>query len=65
MTDQDQLWTPDDCARYFGIARWTFVNRVSKMPSFPAPHVELSRRMRRWLPEDVKDWCHRTGRRAA
>lgn len=61
MTDQNQLWTPDDCARYFGIARWTFVNRVSKRPDFPKPHVELSRRMRRWLPEDVVDY--RTKRR--
>jgi predicted DNA-binding transcriptional regulator AlpA len=63
--NDESLWTPDDCARYLGIARWTFVNRVSKMPTFPKPHVELSRRMRRWLAEDVREWTHRTGRKAA
>ncbi|WP_199097150.1 hypothetical protein [Dyella sp. ASV21] len=58
----DGLWTSDDCAAYFKISRWTFVNRLSKKPGFPKPHVEMSRRMRRWLPEDIKDYQTRRGR---
>lgn len=61
------LWTPDDCAAYLEVARWTFVNRISKLPTFPKPKVELSRRTRRWDPEDIRDWrfSYRGGRRRA
>jgi len=60
LPTESRLWTPDDCAEYLGVARWTFVNRTSKQPTFPKPKVELSRRMRRWSPDDVKDWsCRR------
>jgi hypothetical protein len=59
---EDALWDPQDCANYLGVARWTFVNRISKMPGFPRPQVELSRRMRRWRPDVIKDWSHRSGR---
>jgi hypothetical protein len=52
----DRLWTSDDCAPCFRISRWTFVTRLSKKPGFPKPHIETSRRMRRWLPEDIKDY---------
>lgn len=57
----DRLWTSEDCAVFFRISRWTFVNRLSKKPGFPKPHIETSRRMRRWLPEDIQDY--RTKRR--
>lgn len=62
-----ELWTPDDCAAYLEVARWTFVNRISKLPTFPKPKVELSRRMRRWDPEDIRDWqfSYRGSRRRA
>lgn len=59
----DKLWDPDACAQYLGCARWTFVNRISKMPNFPKPHVETGRRFRRWRPSDVRDFSTRTGRR--
>lgn len=52
----DRPWTSDDCANYFKISRWTFVNRLSKRPDFPKPFIETSRRMRRWRPEDIKEY---------
>jgi hypothetical protein len=58
----DGLWDADRCASWFGCARWTFVNRISKLPSFPRPHIETSRHFRRWLPQDVKDFKYRRGR---
>lgn len=60
--DIPNLWAPEDCARYLGVARWTFVNRISKLPTFPKPRVELTRRTRRWHPDDVRDWQYRAGR---
>lgn len=58
----DRLWTSDDCAMYFRISRWTFVNRLSKKPGFPKPHIETSQRMRRWLPEDIQEYRTKRGR---
>ena len=60
---EGHLWGYEDCAQYMGVARWTFVNRISKEPDFPRPAIELSRKIRRWLPEDVKDWAYRCRRR--
>ncbi len=57
------LWTSEDCAKHLGVSRWTLVNRISKLPDFPRPRVELSRRMRRWLADDVREWTHRAGRK--
>lgn len=58
----DRLWTSDDCAVFFRISRWTFVNRLSKKPGFPKPHIETSRRTRRWLPDDIKEYRTKRGR---
>lgn len=57
----DRLWTSDDCALFYRVSRWTFVNRISKRPDHPKPHIETSRRTRRWLPEDIQEY--RTKRR--
>jgi predicted DNA-binding transcriptional regulator AlpA len=61
--ENEKPWTPEECADYLSVARWTFVNRISKLPTFPRPKIEVSRRMRRWSPDEVRDWSYRTGRR--
>lgn len=54
--NDDTLWDADDCAAFYKCSRWTFVNRISKRPDFPAPHVETGRRFRRWLPDDIRGY---------
>jgi hypothetical protein len=44
---RDDLWAPEDCAAYFKVSRWTFMARISKMPTFRRPYIEISRNMRR------------------
>lgn len=45
-----------DIARLLEITREHCTDRVTKRPDFPAPAVNLSRRLRRWRKQDIAAW---------
>ena len=51
------LWDAAQCAAHMGISRQHFVDRVSKLPSFPRPAVDFSPRSRQWRAGDVMSWA--------
>ena len=59
------LWDAVQCAQHMGISRQHFVDRVSKLPSFPAAVVDFSPRSRRWRAADVMSWAGKRQRAAA
>ena len=59
------LWDAAQCAQHMGISRQHFVDRVSKLPSFPRPAVDFSPRSRQWRAGDVMSWAGKRQRAAA
>ena len=59
------LWDAAQCAAHMGISRQHFVDRVSKLTSFPRPAVDFSPRSRQWRAGDVMSWAGKRQRAAA
>ena len=59
------LWDAAQCAAHMGISRQHFVDRVSKLPSFPRPVVDFSPRSRQWRAVEVMAWAAKRQRAAA
>ena len=67
MEGQESLWSADDCCKFLGaMKRRYFLEHIACKPSFPKP-FELSRRVRYWYPDEVRDWVlrHRRANQAA
>jgi hypothetical protein len=51
-----------DIAEILGVRRDYVTDKLTKRPDFPAPAVNLSRRLRRWKLPDVMRWIEETGK---
>lgn len=54
----EKLWTTKDVAEYLGVSTKTAL-------TLPLPVVRLGRRLRRYVPADVKAYCEKRGKRVA
>lgn len=45
-----------DIAQLLGCTRAHATNRITKMPDFPAPIIDLSERMRWWSLASIQGW---------
>lgn len=52
-------------AAMLGVSRQHVTDRLTKQPSFPAPKIDLSQRLRRWDRADVLAWMMQQERKAA
>lgn len=43
-------------AELLGVTRAYVTDRLTKRPDFPAPRVNLTRRVRRWAEPEVRAW---------
>ncbi|NII54348.1 putative DNA-binding transcriptional regulator AlpA [Lutibacter sp. SG786] len=64
--NDEGMWNADDVRNYMGgISRRHFLERIACKPDFPAP-FELSRKVRLWWPNEIRDWMKRNrAKRAA
>lgn len=46
-----------DIAEYLGVSRPHVTDVLVKQPGFPAPVINRSARMRRWLASDIMAWA--------
>ncbi len=44
-------------AEILGMSREHVTDRITKLPDFPAPALNRSQRMRRWVEADVLAWA--------
>jgi predicted DNA-binding transcriptional regulator AlpA len=51
-----ELINTEDISQILGLSRAHVVGRITKRPDFPAPVVNHSQRIRRWLRSDVESW---------
>lgn len=58
-------WTPAQCAQYLGVSQQHFVDRISKLTSFPRPAIDFSPRSRQWRAGEVMAWAAKRQRAAA
>ena len=49
-------------AALLGVCRRHVTERVTKRPDFPAPIIDVSRKMRRWSESEVLKWAAGKGR---
>ena len=52
-------------AQMLGMTREYVTDRLTKRPDFPRPALDLTRKTRRWVEADVRDWLARQSRRKA
>jgi predicted DNA-binding transcriptional regulator AlpA len=53
LSETEELWTADQCAKYLGFSRVYFMNNISKRTTFPDPSpVGL-----RWVRSEVTAWA--------
>ena len=55
----DPLIDTGGIAKLLGVSRAHVTDRLTKAPTFPAPVIDLSQRMRRWDREQVLAWMSR------
>lgn len=55
----DPLIDTGGIAKLLGVSRAHVTDRLTKAPTFPAPVIDLSQRMRRWNREQVLAWMSR------
>lgn len=51
-------------AALLNVTREHVTDKLTKAPGFPAPAVDLSRKMRRWDESEVLEWLRRGARRS-
>lgn len=54
-----------EIAAMLGVSRAHVTDRLTKQPSFPAPKIARSQRLRRWDRADVLAWMTRQEKKAA
>lgn len=59
MSELSQRWRIVDIAAYFGVKPKTVRENYVKLPGFPKPVINISRKTRWWLSDDVVRWCRR------
>ena len=60
--DQDVMWNADAVAAFLGgVFRRHFLERIACKLGFPTP-FELSRKIKLWYPNEVKEWVRRNRR---
>ncbi len=52
-------------AEMLGVSRPYVTNRLTKLPDFPKPRIDLSQRLRRWAEADVRAYLERRHKRDA
>ena len=58
-----ELLNTEGIAMMLSLSRTHVVGRLTKRPDFPAPIINLSQRVRRWLRSDVESWVLNSGKR--
>ena len=56
MSTSDLIGTAE-IAEMLGVCRAHATNRITKLPTFPKPVVDLTQRVRRWRKRDVEKWA--------
>ena len=60
----DALMDTGAIAKMLGVSRAHVTDRLTKQPTFPAPVIAISQRLRRWDRGQVLDWLKRQSRAA-
>ena len=55
-TDSPKMDTAD-IAAYLGVTRAHVTDRIVKRVDFPVPHINRSRKLKRWRADDVVAWA--------
>lgn len=64
MTALPELMDSKAVATMLGLSRHHTVNAVMKRPDFPPPKVNLSRKTRYWLRDEVTAWVRKATKKA-
>lgn len=57
MSETIERWPVQKVAEFLGVSPKHTREAITTKPDFPAPVINVSRRMRFWNAEDVKRWA--------
>jgi len=60
-----ELLTPAEIAAMLKVPVRIAQEQVLRTPSFPAPAINLSQKVRRWFRSDVEDWIAKKAKQNA
>lgn len=57
MSNNNERWNVERIAAYLELSPKHTREAITKKPTFPKPVVNMSRRTRFWLADDVRQWA--------